>query len=86
MIEIVKGVLATQGIESLTYVEYPQGEMDLLCNRVYYEFKSSDKLKSKYKALDQIQRAIKHGQCEYGYLVTPSGVYDILKEIPIIRR
>ena len=79
--EIIQGILKTQNIPFKVSLSYPQhtsaiGEMDILCNDIYYEVKSNLTPKNFKKAINQIHRAMKYGQCNYGYIITKTGVYD----------
>lgn len=60
------------------------GELDVLSygmwQKIYFEIKTSNNPKLFRKAFDQISRARKYGMCDYGYLVTPRGVYDVLSD------
>ena len=63
-------------------VEYLNGEMDVLhtCKhglRTYYEIKSSIKQKQITKGISQVRKAMRQGQCEYGYVVTPESWYEV---------
>ena len=80
---IIKGILEIhQGGIVRSNVVYPHGEMDLLHIdrlgiRTYYEIKSTTKEKQVNKGISQVKRAIKYGQCEYGYVVTPNSWYHV---------
>jgi len=77
--DLVAGILVSQGGEPKKGVLYAGGELDVLCDRVYYEVKSTFKPKNALKAMEQIDRAMRHGIVEYGYLVVPGeGVYDVM--------
>jgi hypothetical protein len=78
--ELVNGVLKSQGNNTEMYKTYNHGEMDVFCNNIYYEIKSSYNLKNILKAKSQIERAINYNQCHAGYLVTFEGVFDLFKD------
>jgi len=80
LVNVVVGVLKTQGLTALAHVEYDLGELDVRCRSIYYEVKSEYCSKNRNKAKAQIERAIRYGQANYGYLVCPSGVIDIFKD------
>jgi len=78
LIEIVSGVIKTQGFRVRTNVDYGAGELDVLCRQIYYEVKSNRTPKGIKTAKDQLERAIKYRKAVYGYMVTSQGVYDVL--------
>ena len=81
MVDLVTGVLLSQNFKLDKNRVYRLGELDVLCNHIYYEVKSSFNKRNVLKAMDQVDRAMRnHGEVEYGYLVTPDGVYDIMGE------
>ena len=80
LVNVIVGVLKTQGLTAISHVEYDLGELDVRCRSVYYEVKSKYCSKNRNKAKMQIERAIKYGQAGYGYLVCPEGVIDIFKD------
>lgn len=78
---IVKNVLeiTSDGIVEANVV-YDKGEMDVLYTdrlgeRTYYEIKSSNN--NIKKGISQVKRAIKYGQCEYGFVITPNSWYKV---------
>lgn len=77
--DIVKNIVEINlGGDAFSNVEYKHGEMDVLhiasdgC-RTYYEIKTSSKEKHTKRGIRQIERAIKYGMCDQGYVVTPYG-------------
>ena len=79
LIDICKDLLISQGLEVEIQKEYPHGEIDVLCNGIYYEVKCNNTPRNYRKAINQIERAMKFGKADYGYLVTYQGFFDILK-------
>ena len=77
LIVLVHDLFESQGLKVQDHIEYKRGEMDLLCNDIYYEVKSNNTPKSEAKAREQIERAMKYGQCVGGFLVTYDGVVKI---------
>ena len=77
LIDLVSAILTSQGLNPQSHVEYEHGELDILCNRIYYEVKSNMHPKNVRKALMQIERARRYKQCEDGYLVTYQGVLTL---------
>lgn len=63
-------ILITQGLKPEQGVIYSAGEMDVLCNGVYYEVKSNKTPQAMRKAEAQVLRAIRYGKCHSGYLST----------------
>ena len=80
IVSVVNGVLVTQKMSPVTNVVYNHGEIDVLCDKIYYEVKVNMSDRNVVKAIDQISRAVKYGKARYGYLVTHEGVYDVLRE------
>jgi hypothetical protein len=81
LVDLCSSLLITQGHRPQKNFEYEHGEIDILCNRIYYEIKCNKSHKLRDKAIDQIQRAIRYGYVDYGYMVTYDGFFDILKPI-----
>jgi len=79
LVDICKELLISQGLEVETHKEYDFGEMDLLCNNIYYEIKCNYTSRNYNKAHDQLERAIKYKKAQYGYLISNQGFFDILK-------
>jgi hypothetical protein len=80
---LVNDLFLTQGLSSTKDVAYSKGQIDVFCNGIYYEVKSNIHSKSYLKAQNQIKRAMRYKQCDYGYLVTQQGVYDVMKDLVI---
>lgn len=80
LVNLCDSILRTQCLPTEIKKEYGFGEMDVLCNKVYYEIKCNYNKKSAKKAIIQMERAIKYNQADYGFLVTYDGVYDLLKD------
>lgn len=78
LVDLVHGLFNSLGLESTKFVHYDKGEQDVNCMDTYFEIKSNYNPFAVKRAQIQIKRAIKEGQCSYGYLVTPQGVYDVL--------
>jgi len=74
--DIVKNIVEINlGGDAFSNVEYKHGEMDVLhisndMIKTYYELKSSNKYI--LKGIRQVKRAMKYGQCDQGYVVTPN--------------
>jgi hypothetical protein len=78
LVDLVFLALDSLELDPHKHVEYSHGEMDVYCNGIYYECKCNYTNKTVDKAKRQIIRAIQNKQCEYGYLVTYQGFFDIL--------
>jgi hypothetical protein len=85
---LVSEVLHDHGIPNKLMVEYSVGELDVLAfsngARYYFEIKSNYTRKSENKAREQIIRAIEHNMCDYGFLVSKQGLFDVLGACPYI--
>lgn len=84
LVDMVYKLLDTHGLQPERNVEYNRGgvcgEIDVLCNGIYYEVKGNYSKGNARKAYQQIIRAINTGMCHYGYMVTSQGIYDILDQ------
>lgn len=80
LVDLVNDILLTKNISSQKHFEYAVGELDILCGEIYFEIKCGLTKKSVKKAIEQIERARGHNYCDYGYLVTYEGVYDVMGE------
>ncbi len=78
LIDLCRDLFISQGLPVETHLEYPKGELDLLCSGIYYEIKCNRNPKTVAKSIKQIERALQHNQANYGYLVTYGGLVDIL--------
>jgi hypothetical protein len=79
--EIVSGIATLLGHQTERNVLYDNGEMDVLIDNKYYiECKNTYNSRNIIKSINQLERAIKNGMCEYGVLATYKGIYDVLKD------
>lgn len=86
LVDLVGDILESQGKDVDRNLVYRKGELDILCEGIYYEVKSNYSSGNARKAYKQITRAIENGMCHYGFMVTYQGVYDVLddpdKQVP----
>lgn len=74
LVDLVSDLLISQDLTPEKHVIYRNGELDILCQGIYYEVKCSSNSRNVKKAMDQIERAKRKGMCDYGYLVTYEGI------------
>lgn len=84
LVSIVYQSCLALGLDPVKHKTYRRGEMDVYANGYYFEVKCSASSSSVSTAKKQIRRAIRHGQCRYGYLITYTGVYDVLSNTRLI--
>jgi hypothetical protein len=80
LVDILSDTLKSQGHYPTRNVIQSDGtSLDVMCAGVYYNVKSIYNERNIKAGYMEISKAIENKWCAYGYLVTPEGLFDIMK-------